>query len=86
MRSLELRSVHLLKKSTLSVMLFTSVKGASIYDVRREGKKGSRNAANLRTKSIYFADKGGGQTIPKLCGRHRWKPLMLWWDLGVRLK
>ena len=41
--------------------------GASMYDVCREG--GSRNAANFQTNKIVFADKEGGQKIPKLCGR-----------------
>ena len=50
-----------------------SVRGASIYDVRREGGGWSRNAANLQTNSIDFADKEGAK-IPKLCGRHIWKP------------
>ena len=37
---------------------------------------GARNAANLRTNSIDFADKegGGGPKTPKSSGRHIWKP------------
>ena len=50
-------------------------KGAPIYDVRREGGRGLRNAGNLRTNSIDFADKGiGEQKISKFCWRHVWKP------------
>ena len=33
--------------------------GASIYDVRTEGGRGSRNTPNLRTDSADFADKEG---------------------------
>ena len=39
---------------------------------------GGRNTANLQTKSKNLRTKRGegGQKIPKLCGRHIWKPLM----------
>ena len=33
--------------------------GASIYDVRAEGRRGPRNTPNLRTNSISLADKKG---------------------------
>ena len=33
--------------------------GASLYDVLTEGKKGLKNATNLRTNSIGIADKEG---------------------------
>ena len=39
-------------------------------------KGGLWTPLNLRTKSIYFADRegGGGQQIPNFRGRHIWKP------------
>ena len=37
---------------------------------------GVKNATNLLTYSIDFADRegGGGPKIPKLCGCHIWQP------------
>ena len=36
---------------------------------------GVKNAPNLLTNSVDFADRerGGGQKMPKLCGHHIWK-------------
>ena len=53
------------------------IRGASIYDVSTEGGGVSRNAANLRTNSVYaeFADREGRgakkyqHSVDVICGR-----------------
>ena len=59
-------------------MILSHIRGLPYMTSALKGKKGVINAPNLRN-NIDFVHKegGGGQTIPKICQRHIWKPTSL---------
>ena len=59
-------------------MILSRIRGLPYMTSALKGKKGVINAPNLRN-NIDFVHKegGGGQTIPKICQRHIWKPTSL---------